>query len=152
MKGSLVIPMTLANCGSIENAESIYEFLESEVDGIEIYELRKRPFMAAAFDHVIVLSVIGSIASIASFLWLSYEKFIKPKKDQDSDTAGIHLVVYKPDGIIAEFWIGNTHKDKDVFLEDFTSVANECTQYGNNFELTEMHIDFKNVDNWMKRK
>ena len=152
MSEPIALQMTLANCGTIKNANSLYDYIESKVDGIETYQINTRANIAAAIDFIIVLGAVGSIASIASLLWIAYEKYIAPKKHDKDDTAGIYIVLNKPDGTHAEFWIGNQYKNKDVFIKDFTAVAEECRKSRTSLELTESKIEFRKSNIWVRRK
>ena len=99
-----------------------------------------------------MLTIAGSAASIASILWLAYEKFIAPQKTKD-DNAGIVIIIMKDDGTNEQFWIGNTDKSKEVFIETFTQKI-ETIRYskvsGDSTEHINKELSIQSI--WTKRK
>lgn len=83
---------------------------------------------AGAFDLALVLSGVGSIASIAALFWTAYEKFIAPKKARQQDDAGIYIMIARPEGTIEKFWIGNTERDREVFISRFSKTITEIRE------------------------
>lgn len=100
------------------------------VDGNEIRTYGLAPsapgvIRAGALDLTLILSAAGPVASIAALFWTAYEKFIAPKKKSHQDDAGIYVVISRPDGTIEKFWIGNTEKDREVFVSKFSKTITE---------------------------
>ena len=101
------------------------------VEGSEIQTYGRAPASTGvahggAFDLTLVLGAAGSVASLASLLWTAYEKFIAPKKtSQKDDDAGINIVISRPDGTVEKFGIGNTERDREVFVSKFSKTITE---------------------------
>jgi len=136
----IAVGVALANVRQGADPEEILSFIESNGTHIEIYERTPPPagaILAAAIDWILVLTAVGSAASLAALFWTAYDRFIAPKKS-DSDDAGIFLALMKDNGTIDQLWIGNTHKNREAFIEDFThkietirhtDVAGESTEH-----------------------
>lgn len=110
MANPVAIQIALANLSGRVSSEVIYNFIESASDNIETYELDSTKVSAAAIEYVVLLSVAGSIASLATLLWMVYDKFIAPTKRSSSDEAGIYVVLRRPDGNLVEFLSERTTK------------------------------------------
>jgi hypothetical protein len=100
------------------------------VEGSEIQTYRRAPasqgvIHAGSLDLTLILSAAGSVASIAALFWTAYEKFIAPKKKSPQDDAGINIVISRPDGTSEKFSIGNTEKDREVFVSRFSKTVTE---------------------------
>lgn len=156
MSNPLALQIALANLGYLNDKpdiEEIYNFIESEIVNIETYQLDSKKVSAAAIDYVILLGVVGSVASIASILWMTYEKFIAPKKANDKDNSGIYITMRKPDGSLIEFWIGNEYKNRDIFIKDFTHEVSNFKESGDSIQhFHETSIEVKNSGHWIQRK
>jgi len=136
----IAVGIALANLRKGMDREEILSFIESNGTDIEIYERAPPPpgtIRAAAIDWMLVLTAIGSASSLATLFCTAYDRFIASKKSR-SDNAGIVLVVMKDNGTTDQFWIGNTHKNREAFIEDFThkietirhtDVAGESTEH-----------------------
>jgi len=123
MKSPIAIQMSLANVGGLTKPEEVYEFIERNTTDVKSYYLdasRAKGQVAAAIEYVLILGVVGSLASIASLLWMAYDKFIANKKKNPDDTAGLYIAIQHPDGTLYHFWLGNDYKDRDIFIEEFT--------------------------------
>jgi hypothetical protein len=136
----IAVGVALANLRKRIDPEEILSFIESNGTDIEIYERAPPPpgtILGAAIDYTLVLTAVGSAASLGALFWLAYDHFIASKKS-DSDNAGIVLIIRKDNGTSDQFWIGNTHKNREAFIEDFThkietirhtDVAGESTEH-----------------------
>lgn len=123
MADKISIGLGLANLPEGVDIEQIKRFIASGGDGHDTYALAPAPpgtMRAAAFDLMLILGAAGSVASIAALLWMAYAKFIGPEKSQYQDDGGIYIVILRPDGTVIDFWIGNTHRDREVFIKEFT--------------------------------
>jgi len=151
----IAVSVALANMRPGMNRAKILSFIESNGTDIEIYERAPPPpdsIQAAAFDWILVLTAAGSAASLAALFWMAYDHFIASKK-RGSDNAGIVLIVRKDNGTSDQFWIGNTYKNREAFIEDFThkidsirrtDVAGESTEH----VIEETHMKLL----WTRRK
>jgi hypothetical protein len=136
----IAVGVALANLRPGTNPQEVLSFIESNGTDIEVYERVPPPpgtIRAAAIDWTLVLTVVCSVPSLATLLWAAYEHFIASKKS-DLGNAGIVLIVRKDNGMSDQFWIGNTHKNREAFIEDFThkiesikhtDVAGESTEH-----------------------
>ncbi len=136
----IAVGLALANLPPGVNADEIFSFIESNASDIEIYERAPPPpgtMRGAAIDWTLLMAT-GSAASIADLLWRAYDHFIAPKKKSESDNAGIVIIVRKDNGTSDQFWIGNSAKNQEPFILDFThkiesmrhtDVAGESTEH-----------------------
>ena len=143
----IAVSVALANMRPGMNRAKILSFIESNGTDIEIYERAPPPpgrIRAAAIDWTLVLTAVGSATSLGTLFWSAYDHFIASKKS-GSDNAGIVLIVRKDNGMSDQFWIGNTHKNREAFIKDFThtiesirrsDVAGESTEH----VIEEIHI------------
>ncbi len=107
---------------------------------------------AGAVDLTLILGSVGSIASIASLLWTAYEKFIAPKKHSQRDDAGIHIVIRRPDGTIDKFWIGNTEKNREVFVSKFSATITEIRDADDPSFWREAVAEIEETGTWVRQK
>lgn len=124
MTDKITIGLGLANLPEGVDTEEIKRFIASGGHGCDTYTLAPAPpetMRAAALELILILGAAGSVASIAALLWMAYDKFIALKKRRDEDDGGIYIAIRRPDGSIVDFWIGNTHRDREVFIEEFTT-------------------------------
>lgn len=83
--------------------------------------------MAAAVDFYLVLSSAASVASIAGFLWMAYDRLIAPKKKQErKDDAGIYIVIRGPDGTCVQVWLGKDVHTLDEFEKRFEFIVEQA--------------------------
>ena len=114
--------MLLANTHGAVDSEAVFTFIESHNDDFETYKLappHPGSIRAAALDYMILLNIASSAASIASLLWMAYDKFIAQKKNKN-DIAEIVVIIRKDDGTNEQFWIGHTNKSKEIFIKTFS--------------------------------
>lgn len=153
MANPVAIQIALANLSGRVSSEVIYNFIESASDNIETYELDSTKVSAAAIEYVVLLSVAGSIASLATLLWMVYDKFIAPTKRSSSDEAGIYVVLRRPDGNLVEFFIGKDYKDRDIFIEDFKTTITELRNSSDYLpEYQKVILEIQRTGLWIKRK
>lgn len=130
MANPVLIELSLANIPPAReplNPEEVYDFIESRVDGIETYQADPRKVDAAAIDYT-VLYVAGSISSIGTALWMAYDKFIAPRKKRETERGGIYVAIRRADGTVADFFIGETYRDRDIFIGDFEAAVSEVRE------------------------
>lgn len=153
MTKPLAIQISLANLSGRVGPEDVYRFIESTGEDIETYKLDSRKVSAAAIDYVVLLCAAGSVASLASLLWMAYEKFIAPTKSTPSDQAGIYVVLRRPDGSLVEFFIGKEYKDRELFIGDFTATVTALRDSGDSqVHYQEVIFEVKRSGLWIKRK
>lgn len=151
----VAIQMAIANAGDSVEPAALYSFVEGEAADIETYVPAPPPpgaIRAAAVDFVFVLNVAGSIASLASLLWLAYEKFIASRHSASSN-AGLILMIRTDDGELTSFWIGNQHRDRDLFIEEFTAKVEAARRAETDGQATErMVAEVRFSGHWVRRK
>jgi hypothetical protein len=151
----IAIQIALANTHGSVSAEEVYRFIEAQDGDFTTYQRRPPPpgvMQAAAVDYALVLGVAGSVASIASLLWMAYDKFIAPKK-KDKDTAGIVIILQRDDGSSSQFWIGNMQKSQDVFVKEFSKTfeaVRSSDRDGNSTERIVATLEQREL--WIRRK
>lgn len=122
MSQPISIGVSFANSPNEVDFDGAKRFISLNQNNFQAYSLppsRPGVFRAGAFDLMLILGAVGSIASLASILWMVYEKFIAPKKSTETSDAGIYIGITKPDGTVIDFWIGKDYMDKDIFIQDF---------------------------------
>lgn len=151
----IAIGIALANTHGAVDAEQVFSFIESHKDDFETYKLalpRPGTIRAAALDYMLLLNIAGSAASLASILWMAYDKFIAPKKDKN-ESAGIVVIIRKNDGTNEQFWIGHTDKTKEIFIKSFSEKVETVRRSELPGESTERAIEeLKTESIWIRRK
>jgi hypothetical protein len=111
----LGLMISVAN-GAYAEAENVYEEISSNLPAAtDDYCLDSRGgITGAAVDYVVLLSVVGSVASVASLLWQAYEKWIAPRHDRGS----LYICIDPKKDL--QWMLGEAFKDKDSFVADFT--------------------------------
>jgi hypothetical protein len=151
----IAIGIALANTHGAVDTEEVFTFIESHEGDFETYKLAPPPLgsiRAAALDYMILLNIVGSAASIASFLWMAYDKFIAQKKNKDDNT-GIVVVIRKDDGTNEQFWIGHTDKSKEIFIKTFSEKVDTIRHSelpGQSTEHAIKEIETKSI--WIRRR
>jgi hypothetical protein len=107
---------------------------------------------ASKVDLTLVLGAVGSVASIASLLWTAYERFIAPKKTSQQDDGGIYIVINRPDGTTETFGIGNTEKDREVFVSRFSKKITEIRDADDPSFWREAVAEIEESGIWIRQK
>jgi hypothetical protein len=149
--------IALANTHGSVDTEQFYSFIESQKGDFETYNRAMPPpgsisVYAAALDYMVLLNIAGSAASIASILWMAYEKFIVPTKKKDDDS-GIVVIIRKDNGITDQFWIGNTDKSKEIFIQNFSHKIDNIRNSevpGESTSHTNEKLSYESI--WIRRK
>jgi len=151
------IGIALANTHGSVDAEQLYSFIESQKGDFETYKRTPPPprsisVYAAAIDYMMLLNGIGSAASIVAALYLFYEKVIAPRKNKN-DNAGIIVIINKDNGTSEQYWIGNTEKSKEIFIDKFSHEVDKIMNSEIPGESTS-HINEKlRIESlWIRRK
>jgi hypothetical protein len=144
------IGMSLANCHGDVDALAVYEFIVTE-SGNAGYSFRPRPgtIAGAALDFYLVLSAVGSVASVASILWMAYDKFIAPKKRDVRDDAGIYIAIRRPDGTVVEVWLGRDVHTKEDFTQQFELIVEEARDPHLRVVHKQTFADILTSDSWV---
>lgn len=155
MKSPVAIQMSLANVGDLARSEEVYDFIERNAADVKSYVLdasRVKGRIVAAIEYVLILGVVGSVASIASLLWMAYDKFIGNIKKNSDDTAGLYIAIQDPDGTVTHFWLGNEYKDRDIFIEKFTESVELLRDDESVAEHTQQKVQELEADDLMVRR
>jgi hypothetical protein len=153
MTNEISIGISFANLPSDVDCAPIRKFILDNGDGYELYTLApaKPGYMrAAAFDIMLVLYATGSAASLATLLWMAYDKFIAPKKSKETDSAGIYIGIRHPDDKVSEFWIGNTHKRREIFVKEFESKVTTIRQQDDEGFWEESVTEIRESEIWIR--
>lgn len=149
----VAIDVSFANISGPFDPEDVLEFIEREASGIETYIRPPVPtgaIQAGAVDFVLVLTVGGSIASLASVLWSAYERFIARRKAPSKNT-GLILTIRTDDGSAATFWVGEEYRDRDLFVKDFSAKL-ETTRRSQVDDSATEHRLVEFSRHWVRRK
>lgn len=115
------IGITLANSGSYASSAEVQRFLADNLEGAQVYAPHpERPVGKSAIDFYVLFHNTSAVASIGSFLWMAYDKFIGSKKRTSDDDAGLYVSLKRPDGSVADLWIGkhaNTQEEVEQQLK-----------------------------------
>ena len=151
------IGIALANTRGSVDTEEFYSFIESQKGDFETYKRALPPpgtisVYGAAIDYMLLLNIAGSAASIASILWLAYEKFILPKKKKD-DNNGIVVIIKKDNGTSDQLWIGSTEKSKEIFIQKFSHQVDKIRNSETAGESTSHTNEKLRIESlWIRRK
>ena len=157
MKHPVPLQMALANVKQRVDPDEIYGFIESQAENIQTFwldpEKARGRMVGAAIEYVALLAAVGSVASVASLLWMAYDRFIAPKKTSEEDDAGLYISIQHPDGTRYEFWLGKEYKDRDIFIEEFTQKVEEIQEHPDTPSNTEkLMASVVQEDLWTQRK
>ena len=151
----VAIGIALANTHGSVDAEQVFSFIESYNGDFQTYRLappRPGSIRAAALDYMLLLNIASSAASIASLLWMAYDKFIAPKKNKD-DSAGMVVIIRKDDGTNEQFWIGHTDKSKEIFIQTFSARVDNIRHSQLSGQSTEHANEELKIESlWIRRK
>jgi len=153
MTNEISLGISLANLPSDVDVATLRKFLEENSDGYEVYTLapaKPGHIRGAAFDITLVLSAAGSVASLAALLWMAYDKFIAPKKSQDTDSAGIYISIRNPDDSVTDFWIGNTHKHREIFVKEFELKVTSLRKQDDQDFWEESVTEVRESETWIR--
>jgi len=148
------IGIAIANTHGSVDTEQIYSFIESQEGNFETYKLVPPPgsIFAAGIDYKLILDIAGSATSIASILWLAYDKFIAPKKKKNK-SAGIVIIIQKDNGANDQFWIGHTDNSKEIFIQTFSKKVDGIRRSRVPGESTNRSIEeLRHMELWVRRK
>ncbi|MHC4239299.1 MAG: hypothetical protein ACYSUC_06025 [Planctomycetota bacterium] len=154
MTNEISIGIGLANLPSDVDVATLRSFLEENRDGWEVYTLappKPGHMRAAAFDIMLVLGAAGSVASLAALLWTAYDKFIAPKKSQDTDSAGIYIGIRNPDDSVTDFWLGNTHKRREIFVKEFELKVTSIREQDDQGFWEESVTEVRESETWIRK-
>jgi hypothetical protein len=148
------IGIALANTRRSVDAEQVYSFIESQEGDFETFKLVPPPggIFGAGLDYMLLLNIAGSAASIASILWMAYEKFIAPNKNKD-DSSGIVIIIKKDNGTSHQFWIGHNDKSKEIFIQTFSNKVDHIKHSelpGESTSQTNYTLQTESI--WIRRK
>ena len=155
MATQIAFGLTVANT-RITSPDEILDFLESENQHVSSFrrapDFRAGP-QASVNDYLLVLNTAGSVASVASILWLAYEKFVQQRKTaDDADNAGVIIFVRPMKRAPVNFWLGGREISKEEFFRDFTTKIEALTNAGDVDEYNDV-IDNMIADSkrWIPR-
>ena len=154
MENPVILKISLANTSNYDfHPEELYEFLESDKGSVHGYKFEPKGLAAAAIDYVLILGIVGSTASIASLLWIAYEKFIGSKKRDKADSAGLFISLDVEGGSDFMFWIGKDYVDKELFIRIFSKKLAEFKETNRASEVYKETLEeIGNSENWILRK
>lgn len=115
------IGITLADCGNEVDAQEVYRFVADGVNGATAYEFKPTGIAAAAIDLYLVLGAVASVTSIANVLWMAYDRFIASKKSCVRDSASLHIIVQRGDGVV-NLTLGGDVSTKQALIEQLEVV------------------------------
>src|SRR5437879_5035060 len=118
----IAIGISVADCGNQVDAQQVYDLIASGATGATVYEFKPTGIAGAAVDLYLVVSAVGSVASIANVLWMAYDRFIAPKKPRMRDSACLQIIVQRGDGTI-NLTLGENVSTKQAFIEQLKGIV-----------------------------
>ena len=118
----IAIGISVADCGNQVDAQQVYDLIASGATGATVYEFKPTGIAGAAVDLYLVVSAVGSVASIANVLWMAYDRFIAPKKPRMRDSACLQIIVQRGDGTI-NLTLGENVSTKQAFIEQLEGIG-----------------------------
>lgn len=155
MANDISMGIGLVNLPSDVDVAALKRFLVEESDGYVVYKLapaKPGSIRGAAFDIMLVVYAAGSVASIATLLWMAYDKYIAPKKSQDTDSAGINISIRNPDDSVTDFWIGNTHKSREIFVKEFELKVTSIREQDDKGFCEESVNEVRESETWIREE
>ncbi|MCA9125202.1 MAG: hypothetical protein H6822_27365 [Planctomycetaceae bacterium] len=106
----------------VTNSDEVLDFIEAQSNEVTTYRHRPLGGITNNVDgYLLVFNTVASFASIASFFWLVYDKFIGDKKDPDSNAGIILRVAPAQRDVHINFWLGGQQKTEEEFVNEFVS-------------------------------
>ena len=103
------------------NVDEVLDFVESQSSDVSTFRLRPRPGVQAAVgDYLLVLNTVGSLASIASILWMAYDKFVASRTEPERSAGLILHLEPAHREVQLNFWVGVHQKTEAEFTDEFT--------------------------------
>jgi len=155
MANDISMGIGLANLPSDVDVAALKRFLVEESDGYEVYKLapaKPGSIRGAAFDIMLIFYAAGSVASIAALLWMAYDKFIAPKKSKETDSAGIYIGIRNQDDSVTDFWIGNTHKRREIFVKEFELKVTSIREQDDQGFWEESVTEVRESETWIREE
>jgi hypothetical protein len=106
--------------------------------------------MAAALDFYLVLNSAASVASLAGFLWMAYDRLIAPKKRGAKDDAGIYIVIRGPKGTLVQVWLGKDVKTQAEFERRFEIMVEQAQNPKWSAAHKETIEEFQETGSWVR--
>ena len=148
MNKQLALQIVVANPTPEINVSEVYGEFEKWRNNAEVYRLDSSKVTSAAIELITLLNIVGSVASIAGFLWYIYDTKIRPKRDRQ-DTS-LYVAVDPKENL--HWLLGKDFLDKDTFINDFTMKVEKYISTAKSGE-TYKRIKFEvSGDIWIKRK
>ena len=143
------IGITLVDCGDEVDAQEVYRFVADGVTGATTYEFKPTGIAAAAIDLYLVLGAVASVSSIANVLWMAYDRFIASKRPRVRDSASLHIIVQRADGVV-NLTLGSDVSTKQALIEQLEVIVASA----NEPELRLGHAakvqELEKSDSWMR--
>lgn len=155
MASELIVGGALANCGRDAPTDEFLRLLVRETPGLDLYRHRPKPRpgigVKAALDWQGILGTAADLLAFATLLWAAYERFVKPKLEGKAVGAAPFLLITlrKQDGSFAQFSLGSEHKDKDIFIEQFTRQVQDLREGGDNSDASAA-TRFARSEDWVR--
>jgi hypothetical protein len=151
----LIIGGALANCGRDAPTDEFLELLVRETPELAIYRFQPRPRLGidakAALDWQGILGTAADLLAFATVLWATYERYVKPRLERKALGPDPFLLITlrKRDGSFVQFSIGSEHRDKDIFIEQFTREVQKLREGEDNSD-TSATTQFSRSEDWVR--
>ena len=105
--------------------------------------------IAGAIDWMLLLQVSGGVASVASALYLLYEKAVKPKPESKAESF-LLIQLKHPNGNFRQFTLKVGAQTHDSFVADFERAALELLSTASGVSAEQMKKEIEESGSWMK--
>jgi len=141
MENPLVLKLCVADPPYGADVDAVYNAIEKNLEGAEIYRLDKSKVTAAAIEMIVILGAAASIATIAGFLYQIW----KDHKDKGS----LYVAADPKNGI--QQMISDEISDKEIeeFQTKLTKLI-KSDRSGQIYEKTILEVRYSKA--WVKTK
>jgi hypothetical protein len=121
---SVPVLFSFTNLSRDADPEGLLQFMMDNSSGQQWYRRAPPPpgvIRGAALDLLTIVSVGGSLATIAQLFWATYDRFIAPKRTREN--SGIYIAIGGPTG--TRIWLGADVLEREDFIKVFVSGISE---------------------------
>lgn len=156
MISQLIIGGALANCGRDAPTDEFLQMLVRETTDLAAFRFQPKPRpgigIKAALDWQAILGTGADILAFAGVLWAAYERYVKPKIGQIKGPHKPFLVINlrRQDGTFVQFSLGNEHKNKEIFIEQFSRQVTELRIVSDAEDQSTLISQISESEDWVR--
>lgn len=156
MTSELIVGGALANCGRDAPTDEFLQMLVRETTDLAAFRFRPRPRpgigIKAALDWQAILGTGADLLAFAGVLWAAYERYVKPKLEQSEGPQKPFLFINlrRQDGSFVQFSLGNEHKNKEIFIEQFSRQVTELRAVSGTEDQSTLISQISKSEDWVR--